>query len=70
VEYDEMDTKEFWANRPAYTGKALTREQSLRAINHPEEFATHDITLEQAEKNRKEQIAKMSKEEIEESLGA
>lgn len=68
MEYDEMDTSEFWNNRPAYTGKRLTREESLRAINHPEEFATHDISPEQAAKNMKEQIAKMSQAEIEESL--
>lgn len=69
-EYDEMDTAEFWKNRPAYTGRTLTREQSLRAINHPEEFATHDISPEEVEKNMEEQIRKMTPAEIEEALSA
>lgn len=68
-EYDEASsTKEYWENRPAYTGRRLTRAESLRAINHPEEFATQDISPEQVEKNMNERIAKMSQEEIEKTL--
>lgn len=59
--YDEMDTAEFWKNRPAYKG--VSREESLK----PAKSAF--LPEEEAEKNMKEQISKMSKEEIEKSLG-
>ncbi len=61
-DYDEMDTAEFWKNRPAYKG--VSREESLK----PAKSAFLPLTPEEAEKKIKEQIAKMSKEEIEKSL--
>lgn len=61
-DYDEMDTKKFWANRPAYKG--VSREESLK----PGKPVGESFTPEQIEKRMKAIIAGMSPEEVEKSL--
>lgn len=61
-EYDEMDTAEYWKNRPRYKG--VSRAESLT----PGKSAFLPLTPEESKKKLTEQIAMMSTEEIEKSL--